>query len=118
MPRPYNKLAQAAVISAMPGMHADGGGLYLRVTMGAGGQRNRSWLFRYAVGPRERQMGLGPLALVKLAEARQRAAECRRLRLEGIDPIDARDTARRPLLAICVSAIVGPQRNLRSNGLS
>jgi integrase len=40
-------------------------------------------------------MGLGALAEVNLADARQKAAECRRQRLEGIDPIDARETARR-----------------------
>src|SRR5262249_49168609 len=38
----------------------------------------------------ERQMGLGPLATVGLAEARQKALEARKLRLEGIDPIEHR----------------------------
>src|SRR5262245_33379763 len=40
-------------------------------------------------------MGLGSLTEVKLAAARQKAAECRQQRLEGIDPIDAREGARR-----------------------
>ena len=33
-------------------------------------------------------MGLGPLALCALQHARERALEARRLRHEGIDPID------------------------------
>ena len=95
MSRTHNRLSQVGVNSAKSGMHADGGGLYLQVTLGAGGRLNKSWLFRYAIDKRERQMGLGSLIQVKLADARQKAAECRRLRLEGIDPIDARETALR-----------------------
>jgi integrase len=69
-----------------PGMHADGGGLYLRVT----GAAARSWVYRYARGGRTRYMGLGSLDAVSLAEARVRADEARRLVSAGIDPIDAR----------------------------
>jgi integrase len=76
-------------------MHADGGGLYLQVTRTASGQLNKSWLYRYVVTGRERQMGLGSLAEVKLVDARQKAEECRQLRLEGIDPLEARERARR-----------------------
>ena len=36
------------------------------------------------------EMGLGPLHTIGLAEARQRALECRRQRLDGIDPLQAR----------------------------
>jgi integrase len=75
-------------------MHADGGGLYLQVTKTASGRINKSWLYRYAVAGRERQMGLGCLSEVRLSAARQKAAECREQRLEGIDPIEARDRAR------------------------
>lgn len=39
-------------------------------------------------------MGLGPLSAFGLAEARERAAEQRRLKHEGIDPIDARRAKR------------------------
>ena len=35
---------------------------------------------------RRREMGLGPLAILSLAEARERANECRKMRLDGIDP--------------------------------
>lgn len=95
MPRTYSRLSQLEVNNAKVGMHADGGGLYLQVTKPAFGRLNKSWLYRYSVGGRERQMGLGSLADVKLADARQKAAECRQRRLEGIDPIEARESARR-----------------------
>jgi integrase len=39
-------------------------------------------------------MGLGSLDTVTLADAREKATECRRLRERGIDPIDARDAQR------------------------
>jgi integrase len=39
-------------------------------------------------------MGLGPLHTVSLKEAREAATECRKLRLRGIDPIEARKAER------------------------
>ena len=75
-------------------MHGDGGGLYLQVTKGADGTPRKSWLFRYAVGGRERQMGLGPLSDVPLAEARSRALTARELRRAGKDPIAEREAER------------------------
>jgi integrase len=86
-------------------MHCDGGGLYLQATLGAGGEVRRSWLFRFATGevrasangkPRrvEREMGLGSFPDTSLAEARQKAADARKLRERGIDPIEARDVQR------------------------
>jgi len=65
--------------------NGDGGGLYLQVSPGG-----RSWVFRYRAGNRERWMGLGPLRDVSLAEAREKASRARKLRLEGIDPLEAR----------------------------
>src|SRR5215468_8123982 len=90
-----NRLSQLEVSNANVGMHADGGGLYLQVTRTRAGQHNKSWLFRYSIGGRERQMGLGLLTDVKLVDARQKAAHCRQQRLDGIDPIEARANARR-----------------------
>jgi integrase len=73
-----------------PGMYCDGGGLYLRVT--PDGARN--WVLRYMLNRRPRWMGLGPLALYGLQEARARALDARRKRHDGIDPIDARRAER------------------------
>src|SRR5215470_14038725 len=71
-----------------PGLYHDGGGLYLQVTRGGA----RTWVYRFMLHGRAREMGLGPLHVVGLAEAREKARECRRLRHEGIDPIEARKT--------------------------
>jgi integrase len=72
-----------------PGMYADGRGLYLQVT-----ESGASWVFRYMLAGKARWMGLGPLALYGLQEARAKALDARRLRHEGIDPIDARRAQR------------------------
>jgi integrase len=77
-----------------PGMYSDGGGLYLQVTEGSDDTRRKSWLFRYAVAGRERQMGLGPVSDVPLAEARDRALAARELRRAGKDPIVEREESR------------------------
>jgi hypothetical protein len=80
--------------TAPTGWHCDGRGLYLQCTAGADGSVCRSWVFRYRAGGCERYMGLGPLADVSLAEAREKAAAARKLRLEGIDPLEARKAQR------------------------
>lgn len=83
---------RVAKISA-PGRYGDGGGLYLRVAeypTKEGLARSKNWLFRFERAGRERLMGLGSLDTLTLAEARERARECRRSLLDGVDPIDAR----------------------------
>ncbi|MPZ36940.1 MAG: DUF4102 domain-containing protein [Rhizobiales bacterium] len=90
MARKTHKLTNVGVKNAKVGMHSDGGGLYLQVT----DKHARSWLFRYAVNGRERYCGLGSLTTVSLADARQEAQRCRQMRLQGIDPIEARKAGR------------------------
>jgi integrase len=95
MARTVGKLTALKVERAkQPGMHADGGGLYLRIT--ADGTKN--WVYRYMLHGRPRWMGLGPLHIIGLADARNRAAECRKQRHDGIDPIEARRAGRRQVL--------------------
>jgi integrase len=72
------------------GYLGDGGGLYLLV----GPNGAKSWVFRFREAGRLREMGLGPLHTIGLAEAREKARECRRVRLDGIDPIEARKATR------------------------
>jgi integrase len=72
-----------------PGMYADGDGLYLQITEGGA-----SWVYRYMLNGRAREMGLGSLALYGLSEARAKAQDARRLRHQGIDPIEHRRAAR------------------------
>lgn len=73
-----------------PGMYADGGGLYLRVTDNG----TKNWVFRFMLNGRTRWMGMGPLHTVGLAEARNRAAGFRLQRHDGVDPIEARRAER------------------------
>jgi integrase len=68
------------------GRHSDGGGLFLVVSeTGA-----KSWVFMSWAGGRQIEHGLGGLASVTLAMARERAAACRRHVAEGRNPIEAR----------------------------
>ncbi len=91
MARQIGRLSALAVSRAKkPGMHADGGGLYLQVsTSGA-----RSWIYRFMIDGTAGWMGLGPLHDVTLADARVAAFEARKLRRAGINPIKARDDVR------------------------
>ncbi len=89
-------------------MHCDGGGLYLQVTAsGDESTLRKSWLFRYRSRgqARERQMGLGSLDNVTFAEAREKAAQARKLVADGMDPIEQRDT-RRAALALASAKVV------------
>jgi integrase len=104
----------------MPGMYADGGGLYLQVT-----ERGASWIYRYMLNKRAREMGLGPLALFGLSDARAKALDARRLRYEGIDPIEARraerqqarlDTAKAMTFQQCADAYIAAHRAGWRNG--
>ena len=67
-------------------MHADGEGLYLQV--GTGGAR--SWVYRFTLNGKERYLGLGSATDVTLKRARELASDARRMRAEGIDPIEHR----------------------------
>jgi integrase len=68
------------------GYYGDGGGLYLRVTATG----TKGWIFRYQIAGRRRDMGLGAVDLVSLAEARRKAIEARKLIADGQDPLDAK----------------------------
>jgi integrase len=92
MARQKAKLSPAAVKNASkPGVYGDGEGLYLNV----GPTGGKSWLFRYMLNGKAREMGLGPLGTIGLAEARERAREARKLKLDGIDPLEARDAEKK-----------------------
>jgi integrase len=111
-----NRLSAIQIKTKPVGMHCDGGGLYLQVKQDKqSGNLSRSWIFKFATGERttsslgktyrvERYMGLGPIELVSLAEARQRATECRRLAHAGTDPIEAQRLARANARASSVKA--------------
>jgi len=78
-----NKLTARKVAGhKKPGRIADGGGLYL-FTRATGG---KSWVFKRMRNGLEREIGLGALSQVGLAEARSRAAACRAMQDMGRDP--------------------------------
>ena len=72
--------------TAKPGKYSDGGNLYLIVTP----QGSRKWVLRFTWRGRAKEMGLGSLASVSLADARESAANARRLVAQGLNPIDER----------------------------
>lgn len=76
-------------------------GLALNVTM----YGSRSWVFRYQVGKRRRDMGLGSYPSVTLAEARERARDARAKLSVGVDPIEHVRALRSKLLAEQSTAI-------------
>jgi len=87
MPRTLDRLSpRAALALTKPGRYADGGGLYLSVSKGAG----RSWVFLYRWRGRLREMGLGSVNAVGLAKARLKARAARELVADGIDPLEAK----------------------------
>jgi integrase len=78
--------ARRVATEKRPGAFADGGGLYLQVAPSGA----KSWIFRYQLAGRRRDMGLGSVSAFTLAEARERATDAFRQVARGIDPIDAR----------------------------
>jgi integrase len=85
-PRVEKRLTAKQVLAAKPGRHPDGGGLYLEVD----DKGPRSWIWRYRIGDRRRDMGLGSAASVSLAEARAERDRWRIVLTGGKDPIEAR----------------------------
>src|ERR1700704_912538 len=116
MSREVGKLTAVAVRNATRrGLYGDGGGLYLQVSPSGA----KSWVFCFKVGKKRRDMGLGPIHTISLAEARTKARECRQQRLAGRDPLDARkaertqaqlDAARSMTFRACAEAYVASHR--------
>src|SRR5438045_1099852 len=79
-----------------PGRYGDGRGLYLQITKTGG----KSWLFRYMLRGHRPCMGLGPVDLVSLEQARHAATDARRLVKSGTDPL----AARRNVVAVATAA--------------
>ncbi len=71
---------------AKEGMHADGSGLYLRVQASGA----KSWIFRFQLNNKRREMGIGTLAAKPAPEARSEAAQLAAMIRNGIDPIEDR----------------------------
>lgn len=93
-PHPDKALTAVKVRSInSPGRYADGNGLYL-VVDASGAKR---WMLRTVVLGRRRDIGLGSLRLVSLAEARTKAVEYRQAARDGRDPVAEKRKARQTI---------------------
>ena len=88
MARTVNKLSVVLANKlSSPGYYGDGTGLWLLVSKTG----SKSWVFRFTLAGRRREMGLGALHTVSLGLAREKAKQYRLILAEGMDPIIARD---------------------------
>lgn len=85
-----SKTVESLAKAAAPGKTNDSNGLYFQVSKGGA----TSWIFRYKLDGRSREMGLGPFPTVTLSEARQHAADQRKILASGNDPLATRDATR------------------------
>ncbi len=88
----YKLTVMAVKALKKPGYYNDGSGLYLRVTKSG----TKSWIFRFRdrTTRKVRDMGLGSLRDLSLAEARDAAGEARKIVRSGADPITERQLER------------------------
>lgn len=85
MPRTTHRLTEAIVRSlTKPGFHHDGSGLYLQISKAG----TKSWVYRFTINGRTRDMGLGALASMTLGAARTRVGQLRPLVASRIDPLE------------------------------
>lgn len=109
MPRTAKRLTALFVTTTKkPGLHGDGGGLFLQVTLGKEGVVRKSWVVRYRIPgpeglvrnkkgelvPKTYEMGLGSASTVPLQAAREAAAKAKYLAAQCINPLEERDRER------------------------
>jgi hypothetical protein len=86
--RQLNRLSAKTVASEKrPGLHCDGGGLYLQVASSG----SKAWIFRFRspITRKTRDMGLGALHCVDLAAAREKAAVHRKAIHDALETFKA-----------------------------
>ena len=89
-----------------PGYYGDGGGLWLQVSKTG----TKSWIFRYTMNKKQREMGLGSLLFVSLAAAREKAKACRMFVLDGVDPLAEKQSR---VQQLAVAGRTTPRRSTR-----
>jgi integrase len=91
MPRVANRLTARKVDTIKtPARLADGLGLYLVVE----GEFSKNWVFEYQFNGKRRYMGLGSALDVSLADAREKRNEYRKLKANGVDPLEQKRATR------------------------
>ena len=96
-----------------PGLFGDGGNLFLKVDASG----NKSWIVRWQGSDgKQRKLGLGPVHTVSLAEARDKAADVRKLILAGIDPRQARQEVKVAAAVAEAKALTSTSAQRNSSG--
>ena len=89
--RAKNRLTSSFIKTAPVGKHCDGGGLWLIKRDDGGAQ----WVQRVTIHGRRREMGLGGLSSLGLADARKRSERWRNVAAAGLDPVKGREAEER-----------------------
>lgn len=99
----FNTVLQVAAIKDA-GTYSDQltRGLYIKCSATG----SKAWLYRFQLAGNRREMGLGTVALVSLADARAKAAEAYTKVKAGIDPLEQRNAAKAQKKAIAEAAAV------------
>jgi integrase len=93
------------------GRHSDGGGLYLNIATAG----TKSWVFMWTSHKKRREMGLGSYPAVALKAARDKAARCRTMVEEGLDPINERNRELEKTFAECVDLYIAAMESTWRN---
>ena len=95
MARQVHRLSAVKVAKeTKPGLYADGGGLYLRISAGKNAGKRWVFLYRRPKDGKRCELGLGGLVAVPLAKAREKASAARASVADGRDPLIERQAAR------------------------
>lgn len=101
-----NRLTALAVTKLKkPGLYSDGLGLYVQVSGDGKEKIGRSWLFKFTLNGRAREMGLGSAGTFSLSEAREAARRARQLLHQRLDPIEVRNAERAAKAVETIKAI-------------
>ena len=116
-----NQLTSAFLKTAPSGKHLDGLGLWYVKRPNGGSQ----WMLRISLGGKRLEMGLGGFPSVSLKEARELAADYRKMAKQGIDPIKTRSQQRREALrpksnlaVIAEAAYEAKKAELKNDGVN
>ena len=105
------KLTVKGIAKLPAGRHPDGNTLYLLVTAGKGGTLRRSWVQRLVVGGRRRDVGLGSVEFVTLAQARELAFENRVAARRGADPFAGKRQSQIPTFRQAAAKVATANRS-------
>lgn len=114
-----NALTAIKAKSLGPGKHADGQGLWLWKR----DKLHGSWVLRYVLESKRKEMGLGRWPDVSISEAREKASEARRLVRSEISPVETRKRSKVPVTHLTVKKAVegcfqAKQAELKGDGVA